>query len=65
MIEENCEFTEGMMVLVFELPRRAHTRGLIIEVYPLLQVADILLVDGTLKKRIPFPNIRIFNEDVI
>jgi len=64
-MEEDCKFTEGMMVLVFEFPRRTHARGLIIEVYPLLQVADILLVDGILKKRIPFPNMRVFNEDGI
>lgn len=73
MKDEECPFREGMMVLIFSDYERFCLRhykkinnpGLIIEVFPLLQVVDILLIDGTIKKRVPFVNIEILNEDGI
>jgi len=70
MENEDCPFYEGVMVTIlvsanYNRPKRLINRGLIIEVFPLLQVADILLVDGSIEKRVPFINIKILNEDVI
>tara|TARA_R110002020_G_scaffold273364_3_gene488480 strand:- start:25 stop:252 length:228 start_codon:yes stop_codon:yes gene_type:complete len=75
MKDGECPFREGMMVLVFSDYERFCERyfkpaynpgtGLIIEIFPLLQVANILLTDGTTKKRVPFTNIKILNEDGI
>jgi hypothetical protein len=69
MKSENSHFQEGMMVSIFLNYERLYTGtghpGLIIEIFPLLQIANILLTDGTIKKRVPFTNIKILNEDGI
>ena len=68
-ISKDYPFEEGMMVSIFLSYERLYTGtghpGLIIEIFPLLQIANILLTDGTIKKRVPFTNIKILNEDGI